>query len=58
MDKKMYVKPAQRVIDVRTARIICQSVKGVSSSSGMKFGGAGNGPARSNGRGAWDEEEW
>ena len=54
----MYVKPAQRVIDVRTARIICQSVKGVSSSSGMKFGGAGNGPARSNGRGAWDEEEW
>ena len=56
--KKMYVKPAQRVIDVRTTNIICQSVRGVSGSSGMKFGGAGNGPARSNGRGSWDEEDW
>ena len=55
MNKKMYVKPAQRVIDVRTARIICQSVNHVSAPFG--YGGGGSGPARSRSRDAWDDEE-
>ena len=58
MNKKMYVKPAQRVIAISAARICQSSVTGVSGNSGMKFGGGGSGPARSHSRDAWDEEEW
>ena len=56
MDKKMYVKPAQRVIAIRTARIICESVNKVNAPFG--YGGGGSGPARSRGRDTRDDEEW
>ena len=56
MNKKMYVKPAQRVIAISTARIICDSLRSVSGPFG--YGGGGNGPARSRSRDdAWDDEE-
>ena len=56
MNKKMYVKPAQRVIAISAARICQSSVNKVNAPFG--YGGGGSGPARSRSRDAWDEEEW
>ena len=44
--KKNYIQPMTTVVSVATETLIAQSVKGLSNSVGMKYGGAGTGAAR------------
>ena len=59
MNKKMYVKPAQRVIAIRPARIICDSVNSVNAPFG--YGGGGSGTARAREfewEDDWEDDDW
>ena len=54
--KKLYAKPTMDVVEYHLTEITCTSVKSVQSdSTGLKYGGGGNGPARGK-SGIWDEE--
>ena len=59
MEKKQYSSPAMRVVKIQVRRILADSVRGMNSGeTGLKYGGAGNGEAKSNGhRGIWDGME-
>ena len=56
MNKKVYQEPTTKVVGIKAARIICTSVKNVSSGNvNIDYGGGGDGEARS--RGIWDRWE-
>ena len=56
MKKKIYTSPTLDVVEYHMSQITCTSVKSVQSdSTGLKYGGGGNGPARGK-SGIWDEE--
>ena len=62
MEKKQYSSPAMRVVKIQVRRMLAGSndgVKGMNSGeTGLKYGGAGSGEAKSNGhRGIWDGME-
>ena len=53
MNKKVYQEPTTKVVGIKTAKIICASVRNVSSNADdLDYGGGGDGGARS--RGIWD----
>ena len=57
--KKLYAKPALRVVKIQQMQMLCQSkVTGVENNAGLKYGGGRTGSARSRSVGAddWDED--
>ena len=51
MKKKAYQDPTTKVVKIRTARIICTSMRNVSG-EGLNYGGAGE-DRGANSRGIW-----
>ena len=55
--KKQYCQPSSKMIIIEAAQLLAGSVKGIESGeTGIKYGGAGSGNARSREGGDWDEE--
>ena len=54
--KKEYMKPAMRVVKVKMCQLLADSIKTVSNSVGLEYGGGGSGTGRSRDYDDWDEE--
>ena len=54
--KRIYQKPFIINIHIQTTPLLTNSVTDVDGNGDMKYGGGGNGPARSREISDWDEE--
>ena len=54
--KKNYVKPQVEVVRVKTCLLLADSIKTVSNSVGLEYGGGGSGSARSRDYDDWEDE--
>lgn len=59
MNKKTYQQPSMTEVEIMQEALLQDgSVTGLSSTAGLKYGGGGQGPARSGSHdGSWDDEE-
>ncbi|MBQ7635217.1 MAG: hypothetical protein IJS89_06580 [Bacteroidaceae bacterium] len=56
MEKKTYTHPAVETIGIHTQHFMTDSVNGVGGNSGIGYGGAGTGPARTRRLDGWTGE--